>query len=84
MTLKEMLDLRIVRDNVQILEFIPDVNGLGGLNELCNCVRSYSLVDELLLIKNGLDLKYFDYEVIELWGTKNKFKVGIVIKSPKQ
>lgn len=80
MTLREFIDLKILRDNVQILEFIPDVNGFGSLNELCNCVRSYSLIDELLLIKKGLDLKYFDYEVIELWGTKSKFKIGIVIQ----
>ena len=84
MKLKEMLDLRIIRDNVQILEFVPDVNGFGSLNEICNCVRSYSLVDELLLIKNGLDAKYLDYNIIEMWGTGHKYKLGIVIKSPKQ
>lgn len=80
MTLKEMLDLRVIRDNVQIKEFIPSAEGLGTLKTLCDVVCSYSIVEEKTLLDKGLDAKYLDYDIIELWGTKSKFKVGIVIQ----
>lgn len=84
MTLKEMLDLRIIRDNVQIREFIPSADGLGTLETLCDVVRSYSIVEEKTLLDKGLDAKYLDYDIIEMWGTSHKYKLGIVIKSPKR
>lgn len=84
MTLKEMLDLRIIRDNVQINEFIPSADGLGTLKILCDVVRSYSIVEEKTLLDKGLNPKYLNYDIIEMWGTSNKYKLGIVIRSPKR
>ena len=84
MTLKEMLDLRIIRDNIQIKEFIQSAEGLGTVETLCDVVRSYSIVEEKTLLKKGLDAKYLNYDIIEMWGTRDKYKLGIVIKSPKQ
>ena len=83
MTLKELIALKLIRDNVQVLEFTSSADGLGSLKTLCDCVRSFGIVDVERLCKAGLDQKYLDYDVIEIWGTKNIHKIGIVVEEVK-
>ena len=81
MTLKELINLKIVRDNVKILVFKKDSIGLNGIIKEFDITRIMGrLVEEADLLKNGVQPEMFNYKVKEIWGTKDKFKIGIVIE----
>lgn len=84
MKLKEILDLRLIRNNVIIYEFIPTAEGLGSLEILCEVVRSFGIVEVNTLLSKGLNVKHLNYDIIEMFGSHNAHKLGIVIKKPKQ
>lgn len=79
MKLREFIDLKILRDNVEIHEFKKDCIGLGDLTKHCALVRNYSIVTEDSLLKAGLEAKYLDYEITELCGSRQPFKTMIII-----
>ena len=71
MTLQQLLDLKIVHDNVLVLvgkeEF--HVNRIMG--------RAVTKED---LVKAGVREELFSYEVESIWGDKHPYKMGIVIQ----
>ena len=75
MTLQQLLDLKIIHDNVLVLvnkeEF--HVNRIMG--------RAVTKED---LIKAGVREEIFSYEVESIWGDKHPFKMGIAIEEPKK
>ncbi len=81
MTLWELLNLKLVRDNVRILVFTKDSAALGDFAEEYNVIRIMGRpVLEEDLAKAGVREELFTYQVKELWGDKDKFKMGIVIE----
>lgn len=75
MTLQQLLDLKIIHDNVLVLinkeEF--HVNRIMG-----------RVVTKEDLIKAGVREELFSYEVESIWGDKHPFKMGIVIEKQKK
>ena len=75
MTLQQLLDLKIVHDNVLVLvgkeEF--HVNRIMG-----------RVVTKEDLVKAGVREGLFSYEVESIWGDKHPFKMGIVIEEQKK
>lgn len=71
MTLQQLLDLKIIHDNVLVLvdkeEF--HVNRIMG--------RAVTKED---LVKAGVKEELFSYEVESIWGDKHPYKMGIVIQ----
>lgn len=71
MTLQQLLDLKIIHDNVLVLvdkeEF--HVNRIMG--------RAVTKED---LVKAGVREELFSYEVESIWGDKHPYKMGIVIQ----
>lgn len=71
MTLQQLLDLKIIHDNVLVLvdkeEF--HVNRIMG--------RAVTKED---LVKAGVREDLFSYEVESIWGDKHPYKMGIVIQ----
>lgn len=81
MTLKELLDLKIVHDNIRLLVFEPDCHGLGDFTEEHNILHIYGRRVEVEdLLKNNVRPELFNYEVKEIWGDRFKNKMGIVIQ----
>lgn len=75
MTLQQLLDLKIIHDNVLVLvdkeEF--HVNRIMG--------RAVTKED---LVKAGVREELFSYEVESIWGDRHPYKMGIVIKEQKK
>lgn len=77
MTLQELLDLRIVHDNVVIIvlnqEFAEEFN-------VTRIPGRAVTKEDLLKVKVREEL--FSYEVVSIWGSAQKFKMGIEITKP--
>lgn len=81
MTLRELLNLKLVHDNVRLLVFTEDHAGLGDFAEEYNVIHIMGRsVLETDLVKVGVREELFNYKVKELWGDRDKFKMGIVIE----
>ena len=81
MTLKELLNLKLVQDNVRLLVFTKDCAGLGNFAEEYNVIHIMGrCVVEADLVKVGVREELFNYKVKELWGDRHIFKMGIVIE----
>lgn len=81
MTLRELLNLKLVKDNARVLVFTKDCAGLGYFAEEYNIIHIMGrCVLEADLVKVGVREELFNYKVKELWGDKHKFKMGIVIE----
>lgn len=102
MTLQEFLDLKLLRDNIELRLFKDDTNGLGSYcpwkkeelrpnvklehfitkNTSLTLTRNIGLITkELLIEKLGLPIKYFNYEIKEISGTKYQYRTAIVLKA---
>lgn len=79
MTLRELIDLGIVRDNVKILVLFSK-NFYSNTYEV---LRSFDFITKKQLVKAGLVEKQFDYDIVEMWGDKDRYKLTIVIKDPE-
>ena len=76
MTLQELLNLKIIHDNVHIL-----ISGLEDSEEEFHANRILGRhVTKEDLVKAGMKEEYFSYKVESIWGDKHPFKMGIVIK----
>jgi len=77
MTLKELIEMKIVRDNIRIL-----VEKDEDIVEDRSVVRMAGrVVEESDLRKAGVSDKALGCEVIELWGDRDKFKMAIIVKA---
>ena len=82
MTLQELLDLKLIRDNVHILvnRKVP-----SGYEEEFQVNRIFArVVTKEDLIKVGVREEHFSYQVESIWGDKHPYKMGIVIKDQKK
>ena len=81
MTLQELLDLKIIQDNVHILVKDQQVEGEDSYKEHfhINRILGRTVVKEDF-IKAGVKEEYFSYKVQSIWGDRNPFKMGIVIE----
>lgn len=78
MTLQNLLDLKIIHDNVHIL-----VNKItkGEYEEEFQVNRILGrVVIKEDLVKAGVREEHFSYQVESIWGDRHPFKMGIVIK----
>ena len=83
MTLQELLDLKVVKDNILIAVFERDIYGLGNIIAEYHVNRKMGgLVtkEDLAKIKE----EYFSYKVKEIWGTVWKNKMAIVIEKEER
>ena len=79
MTLQELLDLKIVYDNVVIVLSNDDAS-----SEEFNVTKILGrVVTKEDLIKANVRNELFSYEVVSIWGSRQKFKMGIEIMKPK-
>jgi len=80
MTLREFLNLKLLRDNVVVYERNLDYFELCELNQVGQLLRNWGVVEEAALIEKGkLAPKYLDFEIIELWATDCKYKTALVL-----
>jgi hypothetical protein len=79
MTLKELLELGIITDNVRICYLENELHCKWAVDVL-NFTRNTGLVTIDKLLKAGLDEKYLSHKVIHIFGDKYKFKMGIHIE----
>lgn len=82
MTLRELLNLRIVKDNVMILVFEEEYMAKhSDYSEKYNILRimGRSVLEEDL-VKAGVREELFNYQVKAIWGSDCKYKMGIVIE----
>lgn len=81
MTLQELLDLRLIHDNVCLKVFTKDTIGLGSYTEEYNANKIFGRpVEKADLIKAGVREELFSLPVIELWGYKVN-KMSIVVET---
>lgn len=81
MTLQELLDLKLVHDNVCLKVFTKDTIGLGNFTEEYNINRIFGRpVKKEDFIKNGVREELFSLPVVELWGYKAN-KMSIVVET---
>lgn len=82
MTLQQLLDLKIIHDNVHIL-----VNKIakGEYEEEFQATRILGrVVTKEDLVKAGVREEHFSYQVKSIWGDRHPFKMGIVIESKEE
>ena len=82
MTLQQLLDLKIIHDNVHILvnrTAIAEYEEEFHVNRIMG--RAVTKED---LVKAGVREDLFSYEVESIWGDKHPFKMGIVIEKQKK
>ena len=78
MTLQNLLDLKIIHDNVHIL---VNKTTIGEYEEEFQVTRILGrVVTKEDLVKAGVSDEHFSYQVESIWGDKHPFKMGIVIK----
>ena len=80
MTLQELLDLRIVHDNVVIIVLNQEVAEDEKFNITRIPGRAVTKED---LIKANVREELFSYKVVSIWGSDQKFKLGIEITKPR-
>lgn len=82
MTLKELLNLKVVKDNVMILVFDDEyMFKYHEYSEKYNVLRIMGrAVLEEDLVKAGVREELFNYKVRAMWGSDCKYKMGIVIE----
>lgn len=80
MTLKELLEKKVLRDNVTVKVFKPDCFGLGEFTKEVTLVRNFGEVTEEKLSKAGLTRDLLDYQVSEVYGSRDRFKLEIILK----
>lgn len=81
MTLKELLNLKLIRDNIRIRVFTPDSSGLGEFTATYNILHIYCRCPEIQdLIANKVPEEYLDYKVTEICGSEHKYKIDIIIE----
>ena len=76
MTLQELLDLKIVYDNVEIIVLNQDSEKFNVTKILGRPVTKEDLV------KAKVREELFSYEIASIWGSAQKFKMGIEITKP--
>lgn len=82
MTLRELLNLKVVKDNVLLLVCDEEyMNKHHDYSEKYNVLRIMGrAVLEEDLVKAGVREELFNYKVRAMWGSDCKFKMGIVIE----
>ena len=85
MTLQQLLDLKIIHDNVHVLVEEVEESGKHRYEEEFHVNRILGrIVTKEDLVKAGVREELFSYKVESIWGDRHPYKMGIVIEEPKK
>lgn len=85
MTLQQLLDLKIIHDNVHVLVEEVEDSGKHRYEEEFHVNRILGrTVTREDLVKAGVREELFSYKVVSIWGDRHPFKMGVVIKEQKK
>ena len=85
MTLQQLLDLKIIHDNVHVLVDEVEDSGKHRYEEEFHVNRILGrTVTKEDLAKAGVREELFSYKIVSIWGDRHPFKMGVVIKEQKK
>ena len=81
MTLQQLLDLKIIHDNVHVLVKEVKESGDYSIKEEFHVNRILGrIVTKEDLVKAGVREELFSYQVESIWGDRHPYKMGIIIE----